>query len=85
VALGKERPGSTVSLPLTAVIVRVEPHGHEAIVTLDAGGFPLTARVGKGRSLVPGESVAVRLELGSACWFDAATGARLEAPPAELG
>ena len=63
-----------------ATIIRLEPRGHERIATLDFRGQLLFARLSaRGRRAV-GETVAFRLDLTRASWFDAA-GVRVESNP----
>ncbi len=60
-----------------ATIEEVEPLGNETLVTLNAGGVALTARVEGGAAPRRGESSGLTFPGDALHWFDPATGARL--------
>jgi multiple sugar transport system ATP-binding protein len=65
--------------PFAATVRVFEPTGHECIVTLDAGGVPLTARLPGDARLAVGSSVPFALRDERIHVFDRETGARLNA------
>ncbi|MFN8650805.1 MAG: sn-glycerol-3-phosphate ABC transporter ATP-binding protein UgpC [Gemmatimonadales bacterium] len=59
-----------------ASIVEIEPLGNETLVSLDAGGVTLTARLDGGASCRRGEQVGLAFPADQLHWFDE-SGARL--------
>jgi len=74
------RPEDVVvgSGPIEARVKIVEPTGHETIVLLEIGPATVTARVGDGTPLRPGESVRLSFRTEKLHLFDSETGRRLE-------
>ncbi len=62
-----------------AAVRVVEPTGHESIVTLDAGGTPLTARAPGDTSIAAGENIHFSFRGDRLHLFDGDTGTRLNA------
>jgi ABC-type sugar transport system ATPase subunit len=63
---------------MPATIRRLEPLGHETLAYLDLGPHCLAARLPARQPFRAGDGVAVDLDFGRACWFDATTGVRIE-------
>lgn len=76
-------PGSAA---FTARVSLVENLGGEAVVYLDAGGQALTMALPLSDGLAPemGSEIALAVHPSDAMLFDAATGARIDAPPGVL-
>jgi multiple sugar transport system ATP-binding protein len=65
---------------LAAVVERVEETGAETILYCTGNGLRFVSRRPAGRALRAGQSLALRLEMERAHFFDAATGAAVAAP-----
>jgi multiple sugar transport system ATP-binding protein len=63
------RPGDQPGL--AAVVTEIEPLGNETLVSLDAGGVALTARVEGSAPIRRGEAVSLACAPGALHWFDA--------------
>jgi ABC-type sugar transport system ATPase subunit len=61
-----------------ARVKRLEPTGHETLAYLGFGPHELVARLPSRTALEPGNRVRIIADLQRACWFDPATGERLE-------
>ena len=68
-------PGAWTS---DASVLRVEPAGHESIVSVALGPHRPAIRVPARAGLRPGDTLRIGLDPARASWFDAATGRRLE-------
>lgn len=68
------RPGLISAL---ATVVRLEPTGHEVVVTLRLGPNPITMRVQGRPTIRVGDAVAAAIDLAGASWFDVGTSDRI--------
>jgi multiple sugar transport system ATP-binding protein len=60
-----------------AVVMEIEPLGHEVLVTVDAGGTALTLRGDAGLTATLGQPLRCAVEPGALHWFDQGTGVRI--------
>ena len=60
-----------------AVVLEIEPLGHEVLVTVEASGTSLTLRGDAGLEATLGQPLRCAVEPGAIHWFDQDTGARI--------
>jgi multiple sugar transport system ATP-binding protein len=77
----RDGPLATDGLVATAEVRRLEPLGHETIVTLALGPHPLSLRLPARARPVLGERLTIRLDPDRIAWFDAETGVAFRPEP----
>ena len=72
-----DEAGKDSTAAMKAAVDLVEPMGSDSLVWIKLGDQVISARVESNRTFEPGQKVDVRLRVGLASLFDAATGDRL--------